>query len=119
MRLSKDEGAQLPKGKGLEDYIFDSLNTMYDALDEDIKLLKPGQFCEVSYKELTEAPIDTLEKIYNTLQLGSFEKIKPSLETYAASQKTYKKNKFETDETTKQQIAERWSRYFERFGYER
>lgn len=119
MRLSKDEGAQRPNGVGMEDYIFDCLNKMYEAFESDLEALKPGQFCEVDYKELAARPMEALEKIYRELDIDGFEQVKPVFEEFAASQKTYKKNKFEMAQQTKDLIAERWSRYFERYGYEK
>ncbi len=119
MRLSKDEGVQRPKGEGLEDYIFDSLNTMYEAFEEDIKLLAPNQYCEVAYKELTARPMESMEKIYRDLELGGYETVQPIFEEFAASQKSYKKNKFEIAPEIKEQIATRWHGYFERYGYEK
>jgi len=118
MRLSKDEGAQRPTGKGMEDYIFNSLNTMYDAFEEDVKHLPSNQFCDIAFKELTASPVETFRKIYQTLELGGFEEVRPVFEEYAASQKEYKKNKFSMEPALKSQIAERWQRYFERYGYE-
>jgi hypothetical protein len=118
MRLSKDEGAQLPRGIGMEDYVFNSLNTMYDAFEEDVKTLPTHQFCDIAFKDLTTAPVETLEKIYQTLELDGFNEVKAVFEQYADSQKEYKKNKFSMDPELKVQIAERWKRYFERYGYE-
>jgi hypothetical protein len=119
MRLSKDEGAQRPSGVGMDDYIFDSLNTMYDAFEEDVQQLKPDQYCEVAYKELTARPLESLEKIYRDLDLGGFENVQSTFEAFAATQKSYKKNKFEMASELKEEIASRWSRYFERYGYEK
>lgn len=119
MRLSRDEGAQRPNGIGMEEYIFNCLNTMYEAFEEDVKLLRPNQFCEVAYKELAARPLETLEKIYRELELGGFETVRPVFEEFAASQKSYKKNRFEMAPETKERIAERWARYFERYGYEK
>jgi len=118
MRLSKDEGAQLPRSEGMEDYVFNSLNTMYDAFEEDIKMLTPNQFCDISFKELTGSPVGTLQKIYQTLQLDGFDEVQPVFQQYADSQKEYKKNKFSMEPALKAKIAERWKRYFERYGYE-
>jgi hypothetical protein len=116
-RLSKDEGLQRPKN-GFNDYVFDSLNTMYETFDEDVKLLKPEQFCDIAYNTLAASPVETLEKIYGQLQLGGFEDVRPVVTDYAASQKSYKKNKFSMEAELKAEIAVRWKRYFERFGYE-
>jgi hypothetical protein len=119
MRLAKDEGAQKPKGNGLEDYIFDTLNTMYDAFETDLELFEPNQFCEVAFKELTGNPVATLEKIYQSLKLGEFETVQPIFTEFAATQKSYQKNKFDLTQEIKEQIANRWHRYFERYGYEK
>ena len=119
MRLSTDEGAQRPSGEGMEDYVFDSLNTMYDAFEEDVKLLSTNQFCDIGFKELTSAPVETLRKIYQTLELEGFEEVESIFKQYADSQKSYKKNKFSMEPALKTQIAERWRRYFDRYGYER
>ena len=118
MRLSKDEGAQPPSGEGMEDYVFNSLNAMYDAFEEDVQQLAPNQFCDISFKELTSNPVGTLQKIYQTLELGGFGEIQPVFQQYADSQKEYKKNRFSMEPELKAKIAERWRRYFERYGYE-
>ncbi|GHT40346.1 sulfotransferase family protein [Planctomycetales bacterium] len=118
MRLAKDEGVQCPKGDGMEDYVFNSLNTMYDAFEEDVGLLKPNQFCEIAYKDLTAAPVETLERIYNVLELNHFDEVRLALSDYAATQKSYKKNQFSMEPETKAKIAAKWKRYFERYGYE-
>ena len=118
MRLAKDEGAQNPKGAGMEEYVFDSLNTMYDAFEEDVQHLPANQFCDIAFKDLTSAPVETLQKIYQTLELDGFDEVKTAFEQYAASQKEYKKNKFSMDPALKEQIAKRWKRYFDRYGYE-
>ena len=117
MRLSKDEGAQRPSGVGMEEYVFDNLNTMYDAFEEDIKQLSANQFCDIGYKELTSSPVEALENIYQTLELGNFDEAKPAFEQYADSQKGYKKNKFSMEPELQAKIAVRWKRYFERYGY--
>ena len=118
MRLSTDEGAQRPSGKGMEDYIFNNLNTMYDAFEEDVKQLPANQLCDIAYKELTSTPVETLEKIYRTLDLGDFNTVRSVFQQHADSQREYKKNKFSMAPELKTKIASRWKRYFERYGYE-
>ena len=118
MRLSLDEGVQRPSGIGMEECVFDWLNTMYDAFEEDVKQLQANQFCEVAYKDLTAAPVETLARIYQTLELEGFDAARSGFQKHADSQKEYKKNKFSMEPELKIRIAERWKRYFERFGYE-
>ena len=119
MRLALDEGVQRPDGVGLEEYMFNTLNTMYDAFEEDVKTLAPNQICGIAYKELTADPVETLQKIYQTLELDGFDAVKSVFQEHADSQREYKKNKFaEMDSELKTKIADRWKRYFDQFGYE-
>ena len=118
MRLAKDEGAQNPKGVGMEEYVLSTFDTMYSAFEEDIKQLAPNQFCDIAFKDLTSAPVATLERIYQTLELDRFGDVKSIFEQYAASQKGYKKNKFSINPELKEKIAQRWTGYFERYGYD-
>jgi DNA-binding transcriptional regulator YhcF (GntR family) len=62
--------------------------------------------------------VETLQKIYQTLELDGFNEVKKTFEEYADSQKEYKKNKFSMEPELKEKIASRWKRYFERYGYE-
>jgi hypothetical protein len=117
MQLAVVHGLQRPSGKQYETRIFEMFEEMYAAFAEDIKLLKPEQFTEVAFKELTAETVVTLEKIYTPLQLTGFEQAKPSMEKFAASQKSYQKNKFQTDPAIEAQITERWGWYIDRYGY--
>lgn len=118
MRQCRDGGAQNPTGEGLEEFIFRMFSDVFEAFAEDVEHLPANQFCDVGYEELIAAPVATLQKIYQTLELDGFESVKPVFEQYAESQKEYKKNKFALEPELKKQIAERWKGYFERYHYE-
>jgi hypothetical protein len=119
MQLAVVHGLQRPTGRQFETRVFEMFEEMYAAFAEDVPLLKPEQFTEVAFRELTSEPVATLEKIYTQLQLDGFEQAKPALEEFAASQKSYQKNKFQTDPAVEAQITERWGWYIERYGYQR
>ncbi|MCL2348305.1 MAG: sulfotransferase [Planctomycetaceae bacterium] len=119
MQLAAVHALQRPTGKMFEERIFVMFEEMYKAFAADISLLKPDQWIEVGFKELTSNPVSTLEKIYSYLHLNGFEQVKPAFETFAASQKSYRKNKFETDPAIEAKITERWKWYIERYGYEK
>lgn len=42
----------------------------------------PEQLIEVSFDELLDSPMETIEKIYHQLELGDFNSLKPSLKNY-------------------------------------
>jgi hypothetical protein len=50
-----------------------------------------NQLTEVSFNELSNKPLSTLERVYSTLNIEGFEKIKPSFESYIQEQKITKK----------------------------
>ncbi|MCL2624586.1 MAG: sulfotransferase [Planctomycetaceae bacterium] len=117
MQLSVVHGLQRPTGKTLETRVLEMFEDMYSAFAEDVKLLQPNQFAEVAFKELTSDPVATLENIYEQLQLPGFEQAKPAMTEFAASQKSYQKNKFQTDPAVEAIVAERWAWYIDRYGY--
>lgn len=119
MRLSRDEGLQVPNGNGMDEYILSTFEDMYAAFEADLPLLKPGQFSEVSFRELTADPVATIEKVYRELHIERFEQVREKIVEFAGSQKSYKKNRFELDPNIAEQITQRWSGYIEKYGYER
>ena len=116
-RLYRDEGLQVPTFQGLEDHVFDTLNRMYEALEGDRDLLKPGQFCEVRYEELIANPTAQMKRVYEELNLGGFDSVLPGIEAYFADQKDYKTNRYQMTAEMRAEITRRWGDFFTRYGY--
>jgi omega-hydroxy-beta-dihydromenaquinone-9 sulfotransferase len=116
-RLYQDEGLQVPTCKGLEDHVFDTLTRMYEAFDRDRPLLGPGQFCEVRFEQLVADPVAQLRRVYDELGLTDFESARPGIDAYLASQKDYKKNRFEMPPELRDEITRRWSKFFKQYSY--
>jgi hypothetical protein len=85
----------------------------------DRKRIPPGHLIEITYEELVARPLETLERIYDTLELGEFGAVRPSLESYLESLGGYQKNIFEFPAEIVNDVNEHWSFAFEAFGYER
>ena len=76
------------------------------------------QLTEISFNELSNKPLITLERIYHELNIDGFEKIKPSFKTYIQDQKDYRKNKFvELPEGLKSKLKHRWGFAFKAWDY--
>jgi hypothetical protein len=116
-RLYQDEGFQVPTGEGLEDHVYNTLNRMYDAFHRDRDLLGSGQFCEVRYEDLVANPIAEMQRVYEELELSNFDLARPGVEEYFASQKDYKKNRFQMTSEMRSEITRRWVRFFEQYNY--
>jgi len=118
MKLSRTHGVQLPTGKNLQEKVFSDFEWMYAAYDEDIKSLRPDQIIDISFEELTSDPVAVLERIYAQLELGDFETYRQKFTDFAATQKSYKKNKFEIAPEIRDGVTRRWSKYIHKYGYE-
>lgn len=116
-RLYRDQGVQVPKYEGLDDYVFDTLNRMYEAFEHDRPLLRDDQFCEVRYEDLIANPVEQMQRVYDALDLGRFEAVRPAIEQYFANQKDYKTNRFTMAPDLRDAISRRWAKYIERYGY--
>ena len=117
-RLYRDQGLQMPKYDGLEEYVFRTFERMYEVFERDRHLIAPGQFCEVHYEELISHPIEQMRRIYEELELGDFDAVRPALETYMAGQKDYKTNRYQLSPENRGEIGRRWKKYLVQYGYQ-
>jgi hypothetical protein len=118
MQLAVVHGLQRPTNKPIEEQVFRMFEEMYAAFRDDLSLLKPEQFTEFAYDDLTSQPMAVLEKIYSDLNLSGFEQSKEKFLEFAVSQKSYQKNKFHIDPEIEAKITERWAWYINRYGYQ-
>lgn len=116
-RLYRYHGAQVPRYDGLEDYVFEAFNHMFDVFEEDRKLINPSRLCVVRYEDLVAAPVAQLERIYEELDLGGFAGVKPTFEEHVAALADYRPNRHELPQELHDQIVERWAAYFEKHSY--
>ena len=103
--------------EGLEDHVFDTLTRMYEAFDRDRSLIGPGQFCEIRYEDLIADPVGQMRSIYDRLELGDFEAVRPEIEKYVAGQKDYKTNRYQITPEMRAEVARRWGKYLKDYGY--
>lgn len=116
-RLYEDQGLQVPTLKGLDNLVFDTFTRMYDAFDRDRDLVGPGQFCEVRYEELVANPVEQMRLVYEKLELGGFESVRPAIEGYFSEQKDYKKNRYQMTPELRAEITRRWGGFIQAYGY--
>ncbi len=116
-RLRHDEGLQTPRYEGLEEYVFQTFEQMYDAFERNRELIDPARFSEVRYEELVADPIGQVRRVYDELELGQFDAVLPALQRYLESVKDYQKNRFETPPELQAEIARRLKPYIEKYGY--
>jgi hypothetical protein len=117
--LNAEEGLQVVRDESwIESYIIDSLRRMYDAYLDDRALLRDDQLVELRYEDLVADAEGQLRAVYERLDLGDFERIKPALDAHLHEVRDYRKNRHSLDEETRERIRADWARYFDEFGYE-
>ena len=116
-RLYRDQGLQVPNAEGLEDYVFDTFNRMYEVFERNRRLIAPGRICEVRYEDLIADPIPQMRAIYEQLGLGDFEKVMPAMKQYFADKADYQTNRWQFSAAQHAEISRRWQSFIERYGY--
>lgn len=116
-RLSRDEAVQIPTYRGLEEYVFETFEKMYQRFEADRSLIPPGNFAEVSYENLVSDPVGEMERIYRELGLDGFESVREGLGQFIRERSGYQRNRFDLDPTMKHRISRRWRFFFDRYGY--
>ena len=101
----------------LKNYIFECKDLMYSSYFEHRDELPSNRLAEVRFEDLVDQPLEQLGKVYDQLELGGFEDVKPNLEDYFERKKSHKKNEHQLDEKLKLEIDSNWQDYMAEFGY--
>jgi LPS sulfotransferase NodH len=115
--LYKVQAFQTAKCDGLEDYVFQCFERMYAQFERDRAAIDPSRLCDIRYEDLVADPAGELEAIYDKLDLGDFDRVRAPLAAYLDTTKDYKTNKFQLDDSLREQIDRRWGHWMRPFGY--
>ncbi len=116
-RMYRNDGLQVPTYDGLDEHVFATFSRMYEVFQRDRELIPPGQLCEVRYEDLVAQPLRQMERVYQELNLGEFESVRAKLAAYFAAKADYKTNRYQLPTDLAAEIGQRWSSYFDRYGY--
>ena len=115
--LYTKHGLQTPRFEGLDEYVLQTFERMYDKFERDRPLLSEEQFCEIRYEDLVRDPEAGIRRIYEQLDLGDLNQFLPALRGYLASMDGYQTNRYTLTPDQRQQVAQRWGRFFRKYGY--
>jgi hypothetical protein len=115
--LDEVQGLQFPKYASIDDFVFACLTRMYRGFEDQRRRLPAAAIYDLRYEDLVADPVGEIGKIYQSLDLGDYASVRGAIAVAAAGQKDYQTNKHELDEALKATIRQRWSTYFERYGY--
>ena len=116
-RLSRDQGVQVPHYEGLQQYVFETFEQMYEVFERDRESVDASRICDIRYEDLIEDPIGQMQAVYEQLDLGQFDGVRPALQQYVSAKKGYKANRHEISPEISEEIGRRWATYIAKYGY--
>src|SRR5207248_706320 len=82
--LAKRHGLQTPRGgPALEEKVFREFRVVHERYEATKGLIPPSRLAEVQYEELVKDLVGTMRRVYDGLDLGGFDAVRPKLEAYA------------------------------------
>lgn len=118
MSLAKRHGLQTPRQTPeLEEKVFREFRVIHERYEEGKKLIPAGNLVEVRYEELVKDLVGGTKAVYDGLNLGGWEAVRPKLEAFAAGQKNYETNKYTLTDEQRARITERWGDIIRAQGY--
>jgi hypothetical protein len=111
-------GYQKPTFEGVEQYVFDTFTRMHQRWMATRELIPPGNLVAIRFEDLLRDVPGRLEAIYEQLDLGPFERVRPAVEDYLAEHADYQAKRYDPTPELKQEIYRRWKPYFEQYGYD-
>ena len=102
----------------LENEIVKTYSELYDKYEADKALIPEGHLVEVRFEDFEQDPLTKAEEIYEKLQLGDFQSVKPLMAAYVGEKRGFKKNKYQYDDRTVNTVNKHWRKAVDQWGYE-
>lgn len=119
MTLDDVQGFQLSKNRDLDEFVFEAFERMYRGFEKQRLDLDEKNICEIRYEDLVADPLPAMETIYQQLELGEFERIRPQLDKFVSGRGDYRPNRHASVSVEIiEKIKTRWAGYIERYGYQ-
>lgn len=116
--LDYDQGLQIPRHEHLKEFVFDACQRMYRGFERQKMQLAPGTLHELRYEDLVQHPVDEMQRLYEALDLGEFERARYRIEEYLRGKREYRASRYEFEPELEDEIRRRWAFYFKNYGYD-
>ena len=101
----------------MEKFVLQAYLLHEQALTAGINQARPGTFARIRYEELLVDAIGNVKRLYDELQLGEFNEVRPHLEKYLAGVAGHKRNRFQISAAQKENLESLWGNAIREKGY--
>lgn len=100
------------------DNILWSHDEAHIAYERDKPRLRPGQLIELDFESFMAEPMTTLQSIYETLDLGDFERVRATFADYLRDNHVSERPPYMITDADRALVKERLGTWIEAWGYE-
>jgi hypothetical protein len=116
--MARRHGFQAPRGgPALEEKVFREFRVIHERYEAGKTLIPPGRLVEVRYEDLVKDLVGGVKRVYEGLDLGGFEAVRPKVAAYAERTANYETNKYPLTEERRKRIGQRWGDIIDKLGY--
>lgn len=116
--LDDVQALQTSDEAGLDEYVLTCLARMYDSFHADRSQIDDHHIIDIRYEDLIADPVGTLRTIYESLRLSDFETVSEDIQAWTEKEhREYRTNRHQLDPEQEKLLLDRWSDYFDRYGY--
>lgn len=101
----------------LDHEILMNYRALYERYEADRPQIPEGQLFEVRFEDLQESPLEIVERIYDRLSLGDFQRVRPVMERYLSTLRGYRRKRYEFDLQTTLKVERYWGDALKRWNY--
>jgi len=105
------------KSVDVNSIILDTYTRMMNRYLSEKALVPPGRLVEIRYDDLVQQPLETMRKIYNTIELGDFSYCENKLRSFAERQKKFVRLQHEIPEGERKLVGEKLQPFLKQWNY--
>ena len=116
-RMYRYHGLQVPRFEHLQQEVLATFAEMFTLLEQDWQALSPQQAYTTSYEQLTDDPLQELERIYHHFQLPISPQVRQRWQAYVDRTANYKTNRYVLPAEQRDAIERSCGDYARKYGY--
>ncbi len=101
----------------IEENILSIYDKLYHKYEADKGCIPEGNLIEVRFEDFEADALGMTKRIYDTLSLPGWDESRLAIEQYVGSKKSYKKNKYQYAQRTRDLVEQHWQFALDKWGY--